>query len=103
MNDTVEKIMDLLHRVPRRHTAENVKEIYGILDEYEDLLQTVEADPRFEQEIARFFEGLDPIRSTVKKSNDPKLSKKAKDVLFDEASGLLKDALEDLKQVTDQD
>jgi hypothetical protein len=37
MNEINEKLKELFDRIPRRHTAENVKEIYGILDEYEDL------------------------------------------------------------------
>jgi hypothetical protein len=98
--NTAEKVKDLLQRVPRRHTAENVKEMYSLLDEYEDLLREVETDPRYEKEVAPFFDGLDGIRETVKKSNDSKLSKKAKDVQFDEASGSLKDALEELLVLT---
>lgn len=93
-----EQISELYDRVPRRHTAENVKEIYSILDAYEELLQTLEANADYEQQIAPFFEAVAPIRATVKKSNDPKASKKEKDVLFDEASGTLKDNLEELKK-----
>ena len=99
MNEINEKLKELYDRIPRRHTADNVKEIYSILDAYEDLLQTVEADARYEQQTARFFEALDLIRATIKKSNDPKASKKAKDVLFDEASGALKDDIEALRQL----
>jgi hypothetical protein len=49
--------------------------------------------------VAPFFEALEPIRSTIKKSNDNKASKKTKDVLFDEASGALKDNIEKLMQL----
>ena len=49
-----------------------------------------------EHEVARFFDSLDPIRALVKKSNDNKASKKTKDLLFDEASGALKDTMEEL-------
>jgi hypothetical protein len=73
--------------------------MYSILDEYEDLLKTMEADDRYGERIARFFEELDPIRTTIKKSNDNKASKKTKDVLFDEASGALKDTMEELMQL----
>ena len=59
----------------------------------------MEADDRYEKQIARFFEALDPIRATIKKSNDNKASKKAKEVLFDEASGALKDTMEELMQL----
>jgi hypothetical protein len=99
MNEVKEKLKELFDRIPRRHTADNVKEAYNILDEYEDLLKTMEADDRYEKQIARFFEVLDPIRATIKKSNDNKASKKAKDVLFDEASGALKDTMEELMQL----
>lgn len=96
MNEANEKLNELFDRIPRRHTADNVKEIYNILDEYEELLQTMEADTRYEQKIIPFFDVLDPIRATVKKSNDNKASKKVKDTLFDEASGALKDSMQEL-------
>ncbi|HVG15254.1 MAG TPA: hypothetical protein VM935_09840 [Chitinophagaceae bacterium] len=99
MNDVTEKLRDLFDRIPRRHTADNVKEIYSILDEYEDLLKTMEADERYGKEVDRFFEALDPIRATIKKSNDNKASKKMKDVLFDEASGSLKDSMEEAMEL----
>ncbi|WP_121357435.1 hypothetical protein [Flavisolibacter nicotianae] len=95
MNEIHENLKDLFNRIPRRHTADNVKEMYSILDAYEDLLKEMEADQRYEQQVAPLFEALDPIRTTVKKSNDPKASKKAKDDLFDEASGALKDSMEE--------
>ena len=99
MNEFKEKLNVLFGRIPRRHTAENVKELYSILDEYEDLLIKMESDDRYEKEVPRFFEVLDPIRATIKKSNDQKASKKTKDSLFDEASGALKDAVEELMQL----
>jgi hypothetical protein len=99
MNEINEQLRELFDRIPRRHTADNVKEMYGILDAYEDLLKTLEADDRYEKQIASFFEALDPIRATIKKSNDNKASKKTKDVLFDEASGALKDSMEEAMQL----
>jgi hypothetical protein len=99
MNESYEKLRDLFARIPRRHTADNVREIYSILDAYEDVLKEMEADERYGNKVASFFEALDPIRSTVKKSNDPKASKKTKDVLFDEASGALKDSVEEAMQL----
>lgn len=99
MSEIGQKLKELFQRIPRRHTADNVKEMYSILDAYEDLLKTMEADERYEKEVGRFFEALDPIRLTVKKSNDGKASKKAKDVLFDEASGALKDTVEETMQL----
>lgn len=99
MTELKEKIQQLFDRIPRRHTAENVKEIYSILDTYEDLLQSLETDEQYEKKIAPFFEAIEPIRATVKKSNDNKASKKTKDVLFGEASGALKDTIEALLQL----
>jgi len=99
MNEIKEELQELFNRIPRRHTVDNVKEMYSILDAYEALLQKLEADARYEQLVAPFFEALDPIRATIKKSNDNKASKKTKDVLFDEASGALKDTMEELMQL----
>ena len=99
MNQFSEDIQELFDRIPRRHTSDNVKDIYGILEEYEALLMRMEKDERYEKEVARFFDALDPIRATIKKSNDNKASKKAKDTLFDEASGALKDTIEELMQL----
>lgn len=99
MNEINEQLRDLFNRIPRRHTADNVKEIYSILDAYEDLLMTMEADPRYGPQTAPFFEALEPIRETVKKSNSPKAGKKEKDTLFDEASGALKDSVEAAMQL----
>src|ERR1700710_1785607 len=99
MNQFSEKIQELFDRIPRRHTTDNVKEMYSILDAYEDLLMSMEADDRYEKRVVRFFDKLEPIRATIKKSNDNKASKKAKDVLFDEASGALKDTIEELMQL----
>lgn len=99
MNQISEKLKHLYNQVPRRHTADNVKELYNIVDEYEDLLKEIETDVKFEKQVAHFFETLDSIRATIKKSNDNKASKKMKDVLFDEASGNLKDAIEEAMQL----
>lgn len=94
MNEIHEKLQDLFNRIPRRHTADNVKEIYSILNDYEDVLKEMERDERYAASVAPLFEPLDAIRATVKNSNSPKASKKAKDTLFDEASGALKDEIE---------
>jgi hypothetical protein len=95
MDEIGDQLRALFNRIPRRHTADNVKEMYNILDAYEDVLKEMESDSRYEQRVAPLFEALDPIRAAVKKSNDPKASKKGKDVLFDEASGALKDTMEE--------
>ncbi len=94
MNEIHEKLQDLFNRIPRRHTADNVKEIYSILDDYEDVLKEMEADEKYAANVAPLFESLDSIRATIKNSNSPKASKKTKDNLFDEASGTLKDEIE---------
>ena len=94
MNESHEKLQGIFNRIPRRHTADNVKEIYSLLDDYEDVLKEMEVDEQYTKKIPPFFDALDTIRATVKKSNDPKASKKAKDTLFDEASGALKDTVE---------
>jgi hypothetical protein len=99
MTEIGERLRALFQRIPRRHTADNVKEMYSILDAYEDLLKEMETDQRYEKQVGRFFETLDPIRATIKKSNDSKASKKSKDVLFDEASSALKDAMEEAMQL----
>ena len=99
MDTILVQLNQLFERIPRRHSTDNVKEIYDILDNYEDLLREIELEPTYEKEIALFFEELEPIRSLIKKSNDNKASKKIKDSLFDEASGNLKDSLEALQLV----
>ncbi len=99
MNEFKVKLQELFDRIPRRHTTDNVKELYSILDGYEDLLKMMEADDEYEKQVAVFFDALDPIRATIKKSNDNKASKKTTDVLFDEASGALKDTMEALIQL----
>ena len=85
----------LFNRIPRRHSIENVKDIYSIVNEYETILLNIEAVNSFyEKKIPPFFDDLDTIRITIKKSADNKVSKKNKDTFFDEASGLLKDSIQ---------
>ncbi|MET0464684.1 MAG: hypothetical protein ABW007_16085 [Chitinophagaceae bacterium] len=99
MSEIKEQVKKLFDRIPRRHSADNVKEINSILDSYEDLLKDMEADARCEKQVVPFFESLDPIRATIKKSNDNKASKKTKDLLFDEGSSALKESVEELLQL----
>lgn len=99
MSITGKKLKDLFDRIPRRHTTDNVKDIYTILDEYENVLQDIEREQTYEQLVAPFFDALDPIRATIKKSSDNKASKKMKDNLFDEASGALKDTMKELMEM----
>ena len=96
---TGKKLKELFNRIPRRHSADNVKDIYAILDEYENVLQDIEREKTYEQQVAPFFDVLDPIRATIKKSSDNKASKKMKDTLFDDASGALKDTMEELMEM----
>ena len=88
---------ELYNRIPRRHSADNVKEIQQLLDEYEAILSQVEGlGAGYEKSTAALFPSLDAIRNTVKMSNSNKASKKGKDDLFDEASGKLKDDIQTL-------
>ena len=94
MNQTAAALQALFNRIPRRHSLENVKDINGILAEYEDILITIEAvNPFYEKTIPGFFDELETVRSTIKRSTDNKVSKKNKDSLFDEGSGALKDSM----------
>jgi len=87
----------LFNRIPRRHSADNVKDINSIIADYEDLLITIEAiNPWYEKNTPVFFATLDEVRAGVKKSTDNKASKKNKDGYFDEASGTLKDSMQAL-------
>ncbi len=100
MNTTAKTLQALFNRIPRRHTLENVKEIYSILTEYEDLLITIEAVNAFyEKNIPIYFDELEDVRAIIKKSNDNKASKKMKDSLFDEGSGNLKDSMQKLMDI----
>ena len=99
MSITGKKLKELFGRIPRRHSADNVKDIYAILDEYENVLQDIEREKTYEKQVAPFFNALDPIRVTIKRSSDNKASKKMKDTLFDEASGALKDTMEELMEM----
>jgi hypothetical protein len=99
MSITGKKLKELFNRIPRRHSVDNVKDIYAILNEYENVLQDIEREKTYEQQVAPFFDALDPIRATIKKSSDNKASKKMKDTLFDEASGALKDTMEELMEM----
>jgi len=90
----------LYDRVPRRHSADNIKEINQLLDDYEDLLNEIEAlNSWYEKNTAVFYPSLETIRNTIKMSNSNKASKKAKDDLFDEASGSLKDDIQSLMNI----
>ena len=100
MNQTATALQALFNRIPRRHSLENVKDINSILAEYEDILITIEAaNPFYEKKIPVFFDDLEAVRTTIKRSTDNKASKKTKDSLFDEGSGNLKDSIQALMDV----
>jgi hypothetical protein len=87
----------LFNRIPRRHSADNVKDINSIITDYEDLLISIEAiNPWYEKNTPPFFDTLDEVKAGIKKSTDNKASKKNKDNYFDEASGTLKDSMQAL-------
>ena len=91
------ELEQLRARIPRRHSVENVQEINNIVDEYEDILRKIEAlGEGYAQNTAPLFDQLDEVRSKIKLSSSSKNSKKNKDALFDEASGLLKDGVQEL-------
>ena len=97
MNPTTAALTALFNRIPRRHSLENVKDINGIVTEYEDLLISIEAvNPFYEKNIPVFFDELEVVKASIKKSTDNKASKKNKDSYFDEASGALKDTVQAL-------
>ncbi len=97
MNETTTALTALFNRIPRRHSTENIKDIHGILTEYEDLLIAIEAvNSYYEKNIPVFFDHIEAIKALLKKSADNKASKKTKDSFFDEASGALKDSIEEL-------
>lgn len=100
MNSITAALTGLFNKIPRRHSLENIKEINAIVNEYEDLLKSIEAVNSFyEKNVVIFFDELDEVKSTIKKSTDNKASKKLKDNFFDEASGKLKDGMQALIEV----
>ena len=100
MNSIRSDLTALFDRVPRRHSPDNVKDIYSIVDAYEAILIQVEAlNPFYEKNIAPYFDDLDTVRAIIKKSSDNKAAKKNKDSFFDEASGALKDSMASLLSI----
>ena len=97
MNSTTAALTELFSQIPRRHSTDNVKDINSIIASYEELLKNIEAENEwYEKNIPVFFDELNTVRSTIKKSTDNKASKKNKDGFFDEASGNLKDSMQAL-------
>ena len=91
------KITALYDRIPRRHTTDNVKDIYSIIEEYEDLLIEIESINSFyEEHIGSYFDIATTAKAAIKKSTDSKASKKSKDAFFDEGSGILKENMQEL-------
>jgi hypothetical protein len=96
MTNNTQLLKDIFGRIPRRHNVDNVKEMYGLITEYEDVLIEIETLPAYEKEIAVYFEALDPIKALVKKSTENKASKKQKDDYFGDAATAFKDTMEEL-------
>ena len=91
------EITALYDRIPRRHTTDNVKDIYGIIEEYEDILIRIESINSFyEQNLGTYFDVAKSAKAAIKKSTDNKASKKNKDSFFDEGSGILKENMQKL-------
>ena len=100
MNPTSAALTALFNRVPRRHSTDNIKDINSIVAEYENLLINIEAENDFyEKNISNFFDDLETVSASIKKSADNKASKKSKDNFFDEASGILKDSMQALMEL----
>jgi hypothetical protein len=97
MEPYASQLQDLYDRIPRRHSAENIAGINSILDDYSDILGKIESiNAWYEKNTAVFYPSLQTIQNNIKMSNSSKHSKKAKDNLFDEASGSLKDDIQSL-------
>ena len=100
MESYKEQLEELYNRIPRRHTAENVLAINQLINEYEEILGKIESmNTWYEKNTANFYPSLELIRNNIKMSNSNKHAKKAKDGLFDEASGILKDDIQSLINV----
>ena len=57
----------------------------------------IEAENSFyEKNVSTYFNDLDAVRASIKKSTDNKAPKKSKDNFFDEASSALKDSIQSL-------
>jgi hypothetical protein len=103
MQAFTQELKDLYNRVPRRHSTENVKDINGIVNDYENILRAIEViNSYYEKNTAGLFPGLDTIRAKIKMSTDNKASKKNKDAFFDDASVTLKDNIELLIGIYDE-
>ena len=93
----ISEITSLYDSVPRRHTTDNVKDIYSIIEQYEDILITIESVNSFyEKNIGSYFDAALNAKASIKKSTDSKASKKNKDAFFDEGSGILKENMQEL-------
>jgi len=100
MSETTTALAALFKRIPRRHSIENIKDFNAIIKEYEDLLIIIEAvNPFYEKNLPAYFDALEEVKATIKRSADNKASKKSKDSFFDEASDMLKDSMEELLQL----
>jgi hypothetical protein len=55
MNPAIAALQSLYDRIPRRHSLENLMAINSILNEYEDLLISIEAENPWHEKICLFF------------------------------------------------
>jgi hypothetical protein len=103
MKQYTRELQELFKRIPRRHSAENVKDINTIVNDYENILKEIESiNNYYEAKAADLFPELDNIRAKIKMSTDNKASKKNKDIFFDDASGALKDSIASLIGIYDE-
>jgi hypothetical protein len=66
MNFTTSILTALLNRIPRRHSAGNVKEIYGLLTGYEERQFVMEAlNPFYEKNRPLFFDTPKEITEAI--------------------------------------
>ncbi len=94
------QLQALYNRIPRRHSAENLVEMNAVLDEYANILGSIESlDAWYEKNTAPLYPSFESIQATIKNSNSSKHGKKAKDSLFDDASGQLKDDILQLIEI----
>jgi hypothetical protein len=97
MPKIIATLEQLYHQIPRRHNDENIAAIESIITQYEDVLLEIEAlNTTYEKNIGVYFDSIEEVKMVLKKAKDRKASKKMKDSFFDEASGILKDTIQDL-------
>ncbi len=93
----IKSLENLYQQIPRRHNDENVTTIENTISDYEDILMQIEAkNATLEKAVGIYFDTVEEIKNTIKKSKDRKASKKIKDDFFDTAADLFKDTIQEL-------